>query len=129
MDRSSTSRPRIYSSAPEHGAAGPLAGTAAGPTSHLPSWEGRRLVRPGEDIEDQGLSFDIATVVSRRGALGALGAGSVTAVLAACSSGNASDSATTGRRSEEHTSELQSRGHLVCRPLLEQQTQQHIGTR
>src|SRR5690625_6575994 len=25
----------------------------------------------------------------------------------------------TGRRSEEHTSELQSRGHLVCRLLLE----------
>lgn len=104
MDRSSTSRPRIYPSAPEHGAAGPQAGTAAGPTSHLPSWEGRRLVRPGEDIEDQGLSFDIATVVSRRGALGALGAGSVTAVLAACSSGNASDSATTGRASDAGSS-------------------------
>src|SRR5690625_7915364 len=56
MDRSSTSRPRIYPSAPEHGAAGPQAGTPAGPTSHLPSWEGRRLVRPGEDIEDQGRS-------------------------------------------------------------------------
>src|SRR5207253_4398200 len=28
-------------------------------------------------------------------------------------------SATTPRRSEEHTSELQSRGHLVCRLLLE----------
>src|SRR5439155_20902697 len=27
--------------------------------------------------------------------------------------------ATAGRRSEEHTSELQSRGHLVCRLLLE----------
>src|SRR5690625_6831982 len=27
--------------------------------------------------------------------------------------------ATRGRRSEEHTSELQSRGHLVCRLLLE----------
>src|SRR5690625_5646040 len=26
---------------------------------------------------------------------------------------------TSGRRSEEHTSELQSRGHLVCRLLLE----------
>src|SRR5690625_5752554 len=25
-------------------------------------------------------------------------------------------------RSEEHTSELQSRGHLVCRPLLEKKT-------
>src|SRR5699024_4005314 len=99
MDRSSTSRPRIYPSAPEHGAAGPQAGTPAGPTSHPPSWEGRRIVRPGEDIEDQGLSFDIATVVSRRGALGALGAASVAAVLAACSGGNASDSATTGRAS------------------------------
>src|SRR5690625_211410 len=28
------------------------------------------------------------------------------------------------RRSEEHTSELQSRGHLVCRLLLEKRTQQ-----
>src|SRR6202044_3872752 len=27
-----------------------------------------------------------------------------------------------GRRSEEHTSELQSRGHLVCRLLLEKKT-------
>src|SRR5439155_5278529 len=27
-----------------------------------------------------------------------------------------------GGRSEEHTSELQSRGHLVCRPLLEKKT-------
>src|SRR5699024_11996891 len=42
--------------------------------------------------------------VSRRGALGALGAGSVTAVLAACSSGNASDSATTGRASDAGSS-------------------------
>src|SRR5437870_9842623 len=30
------------------------------------------------------------------------------------------------RRSEEHTSELQSRGHLVCRLLLEKKT--HINT-
>src|SRR5690625_5324675 len=31
-------------------------------------------------------------------------------------------------RSEEHTSELQSRGHLVCRPLLEKKTkhQNHL---
>src|SRR5690625_4958086 len=29
------------------------------------------------------------------------------------------------KRSEEHTSELQSRGHLVCRLLLEKKTQQH----
>src|SRR5437870_6731212 len=29
-----------------------------------------------------------------------------------------------GIRSEEHTSELQSRGHLVCRPLHEKKTRQ-----
>src|SRR5439155_22545206 len=28
-------------------------------------------------------------------------------------------------RSEEHTSELQSRGHLVCRPLLEKKKTKH----
>src|SRR6266508_6811238 len=31
-----------------------------------------------------------------------------------------------GRRSEEHTSELQSRGHLVCRLLLEKKKKQHV---
>src|SRR5690625_6864265 len=30
------------------------------------------------------------------------------------------------RRSEEHTSELQSRGHLVCRLLLEKKKNKHI---
>src|SRR5690625_6943042 len=32
-------------------------------------------------------------------------------------------------RSEEHTSELQSRGHLVCRLLLEKKKKQHRKTR
>src|SRR5690625_6442014 len=32
------------------------------------------------------------------------------------------------RRSEEHTSELQSRGHLVCRLLLEKKKHQSIST-
>src|SRR5439155_2225234 len=31
-----------------------------------------------------------------------------------------------GRRSEEHTSELQSRGHLVCRLLLEKKKNIHL---
>src|SRR6266508_6949640 len=30
------------------------------------------------------------------------------------------------RRSEEHTSELQSRGHLVCRLLLEKKKKKHL---
>src|SRR5437660_5513749 len=33
-----------------------------------------------------------------------------------------------GERSEEHTSELQSRGHLVCRLLLEKKNQDHTIT-
>src|SRR5437660_5421127 len=33
-----------------------------------------------------------------------------------------------GQRSEEHTSELQSRGHLVCRLLLEKKKQTQKGT-
>src|SRR5690625_6699133 len=32
----------------------------------------------------------------------------------------------TCQRSEEHTSELQSRGHLVCRPLLEKKKQDTV---
>src|SRR5690625_6020352 len=35
------------------------------------------------------------------------------------------DSLGYNRRSEEHTSELQSRGHLVCRLLLEKKKKQH----
>ena len=59
------------------------------------TFEGRTLHHPAEDVEDQGLAFDVATLVSRRGALGVLGAGSVAAVLAACSSGSAGTSGTT----------------------------------
>jgi protocatechuate 3,4-dioxygenase beta subunit len=47
-------------------------------------FEGRRLDRPGEDVEDQGLAFDLGTLVSRRRALGVFGLGAGTAVLAAC---------------------------------------------
>ncbi|WP_432521102.1 3,4-dioxygenase subunit beta [Kineococcus sp. SYSU DK006] len=51
-----------------------------------PRYEGRPLPRPHEDVEDQGLAFDIATITSRRGALRALGLGAVAAGLTACAS-------------------------------------------
>src|SRR5690625_214799 len=42
---------------------------------------------------------------------------------------NIRNAARAGNRSEEHTSELQSRGHLVCRLLLEKKTRlQHTNT-
>ncbi|WP_062304030.1 dioxygenase family protein [Demequina subtropica] len=63
--------------------------TPAGPT-----YEGRPLARPDEEVVDQGISFDLGTLVSRRGIVGLFGLGAGAAVLAACSpsAGGASSS-------------------------------------
>lgn len=74
---------------PERGAGDNPAGAVPVEDAPRNRFEGRSLARPEEDLEDQGLSFDIATAVTRRGALGVLGGGAVAAVLAACSSGGA----------------------------------------
>jgi protocatechuate 3,4-dioxygenase beta subunit len=65
--------------------------------SHEPAYEGRPLVRPGEEVVDQGLGFDITTLMSRRRMLRALGLGASAAGLAACASnsGTTSGSAST----------------------------------
>ncbi|MUN62647.1 3,4-dioxygenase subunit beta [Kocuria sediminis] len=47
-------------------------------------YEGRRLPRPEEEVVDQGLDFDLGTLVSRRRVLGFLGVDAATAGLAAC---------------------------------------------
>jgi protocatechuate 3,4-dioxygenase beta subunit len=63
-----------------------------------PAYEGRLLDRADEEVVDQGIAFDIRTLVSRRGALSLLGLGVGAVVLAACStdaSGNASGSTAT----------------------------------
>ncbi len=52
----------------------------------LRTWRGRPLPRPTEDLEDQGLGFDVQTVLDRRSALRVLGLGSLALGLAACSS-------------------------------------------
>jgi protocatechuate 3,4-dioxygenase beta subunit len=64
----------------------------------LRTWGGRPLPRPTEDLEDQGLGFDVQTVLDRRSALRVLGLGSLALGLAACSSdpvASGSTSATT----------------------------------
>ena len=85
---------RPYPEAHEHGGAQNSAGSVPSGTAPRNSFEGRPLHHPAEDVEDQGLAFDVGTLVSRRGALGVLGAGSVAAVLAACSAGSTSGSGT-----------------------------------
>ncbi|CAM3504530.1 intradiol ring-cleavage dioxygenase [Stackebrandtia soli] len=51
-------------------------------------FEGRSLPRPDEELVDQGLAFDVGTVLNRRGMLAMLGLGAVGGVLAACGAGS-----------------------------------------
>jgi protocatechuate 3,4-dioxygenase beta subunit len=49
-----------------------------------PTYEGRPLARPDEELVDQGLSFDVTTLLSRRRMFKAFGLGAATLGLAAC---------------------------------------------
>ena len=57
------------------------------------TYEGRSLARPGEELTDQGLAFDIATLVTRRQALRVMGLGTAVFALAACGGDSSSTSA------------------------------------
>lgn len=50
-----------------------------------PRFQGRVLPRPQDDLEDQGLGFDVQTLLGRRTALKAFGASALALGLAACS--------------------------------------------
>lgn len=63
-----------------------------------PSYQGRTLPRPEDDLEDQGLAFDIGTLFSRRHALQLLGLGAAGSV-AACAGASTSGSASSGSAS------------------------------
>lgn len=68
-----------------------------GPQHTGPTYEGRPLPRPGEELVDHGLGFDVATLLSRRRPLGVFGVGAATLGLAACGGdgGSATASAST----------------------------------
>jgi protocatechuate 3,4-dioxygenase beta subunit len=59
------------------------------------TYEGRALPRPDEEVVDQGLRFDVDTLVSRRRLLAFLGIGTATVGLAACTGGSGSASSPT----------------------------------
>ena len=61
-------------------------------TPEGPTYQGRRLVRPEEEVVDQGVGFDVGTILTRRRVLSLLGIGAGGLTLAACGS---SDSGTT----------------------------------
>ena len=68
-----------------------------------PTYEGRVLARPQEELVDQGLRFDVDTLLSRRRMLAVLGIGTAGLGLAACgvpSSGSASSATATAASGE-----------------------------
>ncbi|TFV91344.1 intradiol ring-cleavage dioxygenase [Blastococcus sp. CT_GayMR16] len=66
---------------------------------HGPTFEGRSLPRPQEELVDQGLGFDVGTLLSRRRLLGVLGLGAATVGLAACGGGAGSSATATSSAS------------------------------
>jgi protocatechuate 3,4-dioxygenase beta subunit len=62
-------------------------------TPNGPSYEGRLLDRVDDEVVDQGVSFDIRTLVSRRAVLGIFGLGVGAVALAACSTDTNSSTA------------------------------------
>ena len=70
------------------------------------TYEGRPFDRPEEELTDQGLRFDVVTLLSRRNLLRALGLGATVVTLAACgadatTSGTPSASTTAGEIPDE----------------------------
>ena len=71
-----------------------------------PSFEGRPLPNPDEEIFDQGLSFDVGTLLDRRRVLVLAGSSVLGAALAACglsSTSTSSGAATNGSASTDET--------------------------
>lgn len=62
-------------------------------------FEGRELPNQKDDLEDQGLGFDIGTVLSRRKVLGFLGIAGGSVALAACSPSGTSSAASSSTSS------------------------------
>ena len=71
---------------------------------HQPTtYEGRALARPEEELTDQGLAFDVATLVTRRQALRALGMGAAALGLAACGSSTSGSTASASAEIPDET--------------------------
>ena len=68
------------------------------PTPRGPAYQGRLLPRPDEEVVDQGLDFDVRTLLSRRRMLKAFGLGAGMFALAACGvdASSSSDASATG---------------------------------
>lgn len=72
-------------------------------TPRGPAYEGRLLPRPDDEVVDQGVGFDVATLVTRRSVLGVVGIGVGTLALAACGAGSGSSASSTSASTSSTT--------------------------
>ncbi|WP_436530619.1 intradiol ring-cleavage dioxygenase [Actinoplanes sp. HUAS TT8] len=70
------------------------------------SYQGRRLPHPDEEVFDQGLGFDLGTLMGRRQILRAFGIGAVTLGLAACSDDTSSSATPASSTSTTSSGEI-----------------------
>ena len=61
-----------------------------------PAYEGRLLDRVDDEVVDQGVAFDLRTLVSRRSVLGLIGLGAGSLALAACTSATGASGGSSG---------------------------------
>ena len=69
----------------------------------IPTYEGRVLARPEEELVDQGLRFDVDTLLSRRRMLAVLGIGTAGLGLAACGVGSGTSASSASSSSSAAT--------------------------
>jgi protocatechuate 3,4-dioxygenase beta subunit len=74
--------------------------------------EGRVLPRPDEELVDQGLGFDVGTLLSRRRLLGMFGIGAATVGLVACGAGSSSSSSSAGSASSSSAAATAASGEI-----------------
>jgi protocatechuate 3,4-dioxygenase beta subunit len=68
-------------------------------TPHGPAYEGRLLPRPNDEVVDQGLAFDVTTLLNRRRMFAVFGMGAGALALAACGTDSGSATASTSAAS------------------------------